>query len=246
MAKQVTDYRRAGRWTAVLAAGVLMIGAGAAKAADLVVAEVKGVPGLTEGQTIDGSKVLKLDPGQRVTLIDADGKTYNLRGPYQQAPGATQTADAGGVVDSLKNLVSQRGAGTATLGVVRAATTEKDLPDPWLIDVSRPGNRCILDKTQAVFWRPEALPQKIALKVSPADQSWTANGSWPEQKDRLMMPPNLPLRDGQSYIVDLAGTSNQITMHVLPSAVTKDAMRAAWMLQKGCEQQAAALAKTIR
>lgn len=237
---------RAGRWTAVLVAGALVMGAGMAKAADLVVAEAKGVAGLAEGQTIDGTKVLKLDAGARVTLIGSDGRTIKLRGPYEQAPAPTQTADAGGVVDSLKNLVSQRGAGTATLGVVRAATTEKDLPEPWLIDVSRPGNRCIIEKSQAVFWRPEALPQKITMKVSPADQSWAANGAWPEQTDRLKMPPNLPLRDGQSYVIDLAGTTNQITMHVLPATIQKDAVRAAWMVEKGCEQQAAALVKTIQ
>ena len=224
--------------------GALLIAAPGARAGDLVVVEAKGVS-LQPGQSVDGSKVLKLEAGQRLTLIASDGKTIKLRGPYEEAPAPAQTADAGGVVDSLRNLVSARSAGTASLGVVRSASEERPLPEPWLVDVSKPGNRCLIENSQAVFWRPDSA-QSTTMEVRPADRSWQAKTTWPAASEKLGMPPNLPLRDGQTYQVEMSGSTASLTFHIIPASINKDAVRAAWMVEKGCEAQAAALVRTIQ
>lgn len=242
----VSMKRTRGQWMlAALLAPMVVLGAGAAVAADLVVVEARGV-NLTAGQTVDGAKPLALEAGQRVTLISADGKTIRLRGPYNGAPAPAGVAEGSGVVDSLKSLVAQKQAGTATLGVVRSGAAEKELPEPWLVNVSKAGNRCIVEKEQVVFWRPEASAEQTPFVISPSDRSWQASSKWPAASDRMGIPATMPLRDGQSFEFEIAGQSTTLTFHVIPAALNKDQVRAAWMMEKGCEEQAAALVKVMK
>src|SRR5258706_6261106 len=115
--------------------GALTLAAKDVPAADLVVVEARGGAAQQPGQTVDGTKVLALQAGQRLTLIAADGKVIRLTGPYDQAPAAIVTADANGLTDSLRNLVRSRSADVGSLGTVRSAGEQKPLPEPWLIDV---------------------------------------------------------------------------------------------------------------
>lgn len=213
------------------------------EAAELVVVSAKGVD-LKAGQQIDGTKPLKLAAGQLLTLIAADGRTIKLKGPYEDAPAPAQAQQGGAVVDSLKNLVNQRGAGSGTLGVVRSGGNEVELPEPWIIDVSRPGARCWREGSEAVFWRAEGT-QAAELEIMPADRSWQARARWPDGVDKLRMPPTLPLRDGQSYVVTLGGNPSAVVIHGVPVSLVQDAQRLAWLVEKGCEAQAVALLKAI-
>lgn len=217
--------------------------ASGAVAAELVVVSAKGVD-LKAGQQVDGTKPLKLAAGQLLTLIASDGRTIKLKGPYEDAPAPAQAAQGGAVVDSLKNLVIQRGAGSGTLGVVRSGGNEVELPEPWIIDVSRPGARCWKEGSEAVFWRAEGT-RAADLEIMPADRSWQARARWPDGADRLRMPPSLPLRDGQSYVVTLAGNPAAVVIHGVPATLGQDAQRLAWLVEKGCEAQAVALLKAI-
>jgi hypothetical protein len=224
-------------------AGALMVAGSAARSAELVVVDTKGTR-LRPGQVVDGAAPLKLETGQQVTLVGADGRTVKLRGPSQVAPDPSAPAEAAGVVDSLRNLVQNRAAGTGSLAVVRSAGDVVPLPEPWLVDVSRPGDRCLMENTPAVFWRSEAA-QPAQLEVRPADSSWQAKANWPATQ-KLAMPPTLPLRDGESYMVQLHGSTAKLTFHIIPSTASKPAMQAAWMVEKGCDAQATALVSTIK
>ena len=52
------------------------------------------------------------------------------------------------------------------------------------------------------------------------------------------------MRGGETYIVTVGGVESAITMVAVPAALTNDAMRTAWMAEKGCEAQATALLRT--
>src|ERR1700676_1270199 len=111
----------------------------AARAGDLVVIEARGLP-LQAGQVIDDTKPLVLKEGQRVTLIAANGNTLKLRGPYDQAPGSGEGGSGAGLSDALQALIVQKQSRTSDVGVVRAGGEAAKLPEPWLLDVRRPGN----------------------------------------------------------------------------------------------------------
>ena len=51
----------------------------------------------------------------------------------------------------------------------------------------------------------------------------------------------MPVHGGAAYVVNYAGTEYALAMNAIPAALGNDQMRAAWMVQKGCEAQAEAL-----
>lgn len=233
-------------WLGAMAAAAILTSANLALASDLVVVEARGVD-LKPGQTINGTQRLKLDAGARVTLIAPNGTSIKLRGPYEDAPAPASAGDDGRVGESLRRLVSQRQADASSLGVIRAAGgPKKDLPEPWLIDVSQPGNRCLIEGSQAVFWRPDRPAAAQKIEIAPADRSWQARADWPTNSEKLAMPKTMPISDGATFMIELAGATSAVTIHLLPAAIGSDTVRAAWMLEKGCDQQAAALAKTLQ
>jgi hypothetical protein len=211
---------------------------------ELVVLDAKGVD-LAPGAKVDGTAKLTLAAGARLTLVASDGRTIKLRGPYEDAPApATQVAQAN-MGDALRNLMNQRGAGTAQLGVVRAAGEGVDLPEPWLVDVARSGARCLPQDATPVFWGP-SFAQTTQLKIEPADRSWRAQGQWPAGEDRLALPATIPIADGTSYQVDLGGNPAAILVHRMPAALIDPVAQTAWLLEKGCEDQARALARVAQ
>jgi hypothetical protein len=238
--------RRLGlRSLAVTGAGfIALTGLTAVRGADLVVIEARGLP-VQAGQVIDDSKPLVLKEGQRITLIAANGSTLRLRGPYDQAPGSGEGRTGPGVVDALKALIVQKESRTGDVGVVRAGATAAKLPEPWVLDASRPGNRCVRAGDTIVFWRP-ASATTANLTVTPLDRSWKIATIWPSGADRLIVPRDLPIHGPSTYLVELDETQSAVTLHSIPGAVASDAMRAAWMIEKGCQAQAEALLTVLR
>ncbi len=62
----------------------------------------------------------------------------------------------------------------------------------------------------------------------------------------MAMPGTVPLTNRSTYIVGLNGTNTSITLVTIPAAASNDAMRAAWMMQEGCDAQAQALLQSAR
>lgn len=211
---------------------------------ELVVVDAKGIE-LAPGAKVDGTKVLVLAAGQRLTLIAADGRSLKLRGPYEEAPAPAQAATGGANVgEALKNLMNQRVAGTAALGVVRAGGEAAQLPDPWVVDVSRSGARCLVGDATPVLWGPR-FAHATDLAIEPADRSWRARGQWPAESDRFALPARIPLADGRGYVFDVGGNAANVVIHRMPASFGDPLLQAAWMIEKGCNDQARALARAV-
>src|SRR5258706_9326919 len=232
---------------AVLLAGLLTVGTpwvapSPARADQLVVADARGVA-LTPGQSIDASQPLKLAAGQRVTLIADNGATIKLSGPFEGVPDPNNQRGAS-IADSLVRLASQTTQSTSTLGTVRDAEGAPPT-DPWVVDVSANGHRCVPHGASVVLWRP-ANPAAQTMEIQPIDRAWQAQAPWPAGTDKLAMPANFPAQDDQGYMVVVNGVSRTITFHLMPPAIATDKMRAAWMFEKGCTTQAKILAGGLK
>jgi len=231
------------RWAwigaALLAGG---LAAAPAVADSLVVADARG-GSLKPGQTIDAGQSIKLEAGQRVTLIAANGATIKLTGPFEGVP------DPGGqrnvtVADALTKLATQSAQSTATLGAVRDAEGPA-APDPWLVDVSASGHRCVAAGAGVVLWRPPAKADETIV-LSPSDHAWEGKANWPGGAERLQLPASFQAQDDQAYIVAVGGKSSTLTFHLLPPAIDSDPMRAAWLIDKGCAGQAKLLVSRLK
>jgi hypothetical protein len=218
-----------------------VLAASQAEAAVLVVAEARGVA-LKPGDTLDSAKPLTLKQGQHVTLVSETGSTLKLDGPYDRPPVAGGAAGGVGLNQTLAALVTQRQARAGEFGVTRG-TTLADLPDPWVLDATHSGNVCVMEKGTPIFWRPDTRAA-ASLSVSPADRSWNAKTQWPAGQDRIAITTDVPMRAGETYVVTFNGTESDVTMVQVPVSLTNNDMKAGWMANRRCEQQAEALVKT--
>lgn len=222
-----------------------LAGVVAAQAAvPLVVVEGRGVK-LTPGQTVDGSQPLTLLEGQQVSLISPTGKMLKLRGPFDEPPVKDESTEKVDVNAAMQALLTQKVARADRAGVVRGQQNQVVPPEPWLLDVTHPGTRCLPAGSRITFWRPQAGAEE-ELVTTPSDRSWRAKAVWPAADDRIMLPSTVPLDARASYVVKLGRKEVTVTLLTLPAALTNDAMRAGWMMEKGCDTQALALLAQTR
>jgi hypothetical protein len=208
---------------------------GPAAASELIVVESHGVR-LTPGQPVDGAKPLPLLEGQQVTLLSSSGQVIRLEGPSEAAPDTQVKGGGSDVKSAVTALLTERKARTSEVGVVRGENDVK-LPNPWVVDVTHPGTSCVEAGKPVVLWRSGDLSE-TQVSIAPADRSWSVSGHWPANADQLSMPANLPLRDQKSYVVNVGGKPAPVRMRIIPASVTNDAMRAGWMSEVGCDNQA--------
>ena len=211
-------------------------------AAPLIVVDARG-GGLKAGQRIDSARPITLKEGERVTLIGPDGKTVTLRGKFSGPP----MMRAGAATDpkqALAALIATRNARTSSVGVVRSAGDAAPLPQPWLIDISRPGERCLRAGEQPVWWRPEAATsQKFTLL--PIDQSWRADFEWAAGQHGIPAPPLAKFQGQTMFVIRMGDQDHGITVNLVPTDLENDFVLASWMLEKGCIQQADALLRQV-
>ena len=210
----------------------------AAAKVDMVVMEARGVK-LQQGQIIDGSANLNLADGQQVSLMMQDGKVVKLRGPSDKPPAPAEASGAANVQLALQLLVTQQSS-RERAGVSRGGTGLVIPPEPWVVDVSSSGVRCLEAESSITLWRPDATAS-VPVEVAPNDRSWKADAEWRAGSDRLPLPHNVPFRRRTAYVVRLDGKDTNITLISLPAALSNDAMRASFMMENGCDAQAKAL-----
>jgi hypothetical protein len=210
----------------------------AAAKVDMVVMEARGIR-LQQGQVIDGSVPLTLAEGQQVSLMMQDGKVVKLRGPLDKAPAPSESSAVANVQLALELLVTQQSS-RERAGVSRGGSGLVIPPEPWVIDVSSSGLRCLPADSAITLWRPEASATQ-PVEVTPNDRSWKADVDWQSGSDRLPLPRNVPVRRRTPYVVRVGGKEVNITLVSLPATLTNDAMRASFMMENGCEAQAKAL-----
>ena len=119
----------------LLMAGLLLVAASHALAADWVVMDARGGT-FKPGQPVPAGAAVTLKEGERLSLISPDGKAVNLRGPYSgpATPGAT--GKAADPKEALAALLATRDARTRSVGVVRSGAALVATPDWRAISLS--------------------------------------------------------------------------------------------------------------
>lgn len=212
-------------------------------AAQLVVIDARGGT-YKPGASIDSARPISLKTGERLSLIAPDGRNVVLRGPYNGLP-LTRGGEARSARDALGALIATRNARSSSIGAVRGGADAAALPDPWLIDISRPGARCLREGDTPIWWRPTPVGQQPFV-VQPVDRSWRADFVWQDGQD-TMQAPRLSKLDGVSlFIIRTGDQDNAIGINMIPKGDFDDLVLASWMLEKGCIQQADAFLKRLQ
>ncbi len=219
----------------------LAVAAAPAAAMEFVVVS-STAEGLEPGQAIDGATEILLGEGTAVTLVGEDGSVVGIKGPYRGVPapsggtgGAPGSRDRG-LFEILGDFLRSDPKEDSDVMVIRGASTEPE--DPWVIDVTRPGDHCALAGPPARFWRPRtASADRLTLETAGGREviMW-----WPIGKDTLAWPENVALEDGAAFSVKRATASNKhwMTTRLIPADLPTEPHMAAWMVENGCRPQA--------
>ncbi|MGB4346304.1 MAG: hypothetical protein WBJ21_07885 [Burkholderiaceae bacterium] len=221
----------------------LLLSAQAGSAAKLIVLDARG-GGLKSGMSIDSSAALTLKEGERVTVIGPDGSSATIKGPFSgpPMPKAAASADPG---KALSALVATRDARSKTVGVIRAGTDVVRIPDTWLIDVSRPGPRCLKQGERPVWWRPD-VAKAGEFTVFPVDRSWRADFVWQAGQERQAAPALSRFDESSVFFIRQGEQEFAISINIIPKGLENDLILSSWLLEKGCLQQADALLASLR
>lgn len=222
----------------LILASLMLAALPAAAKIDMVVMEARGVK-LQQGQVIDGSVNLTLTDGQQVSLMMQDGRMIKVKGPFDKPPAPAEATATANVQLALQLLVTQQSS-RERAGVIRGGPGMVIPPEPWVVDVSSGGLRCLEADSTITLWRPDASAS-VALEVAPNDRSWKADVTWEKGEDHLALPHNVPVRRRSPYVVRIDNKDVNITLVSLPTSLTNDAMKAAFMMENGCDAQAKAL-----
>ena len=142
----------------VLAAGLALVLAWPALATPMIVVEARG-GGLKPGIRIDSARTVKLVEGEKIVLVAPDGRMSTLRGPYS-GPAVRNAGSVQNPRTALAALIATRNDRASSVGAVRSGASAAPLPEPWLIDISRGGDRCIKEAKSRYGGVRRALPNR--------------------------------------------------------------------------------------
>ena len=231
-------------WMALSAALALVWPALAwpALATPMIVVEARG-GGLKPGMRIDSTGPVKLVEGEKIVLVATDGRMITLRGSYS-GPAGRDAASAQNPRMALAALIATRNDRASSVGAVRSGASAAALPEPWLVDISRGGDRCLQGDEKPVWWRPEGSAEQ-AFSVFPVDRSWRADFVWKAATDHMTPPDITGLNDVKTFIIRADGQEYPIRVNIIPADISDPLVISAWMLEKACVQQADAYLRAI-
>jgi hypothetical protein len=193
------------------------------------------------GQEIDFTRPLILRRGEKLSLISHTGFIMTFIGPTTVT--AAQAANPHGVkfFDPLRALMEK----LEKSGSLRdTGAGGKMLESPWYVDVTRPGPHCILERAPVTVWR-DLAGQSQTLVIGPAGTSSAATVQWPRGSELMALGGDVRFDNGGRVIAELEGVVTELTIHIIPRGVTRPVAQAAWMIEKGCEEQAVVIVRGL-
>lgn len=229
--------------SSILCTAAVLLATTPTNARPMTVVEARGTP-FKPGMRVDSETPVQLREGEKLTLIAQDGRAATLRGPYRgkaggnAAPGATRPGMA------LSALVATRRDRSTAVGAVRSGEDAAPLPSPWLIDIGRPGLRCLREGEAAVWWRAYTAHEE-SFTVAPLDKSWRAMLTWLPGQSEMQAPDIMSGQMVRTFLVRAGDRDNAITVNIIPAGVKEPLVVASWMIEKNCVQQADAYLREL-
>lgn len=207
-----------------------------AAARPMTVVEARGTS-FKPGMRVDSETIIQLREGEKLTLIAPDGRAATLRGPYRGKAAGNIASGATRPGMALTALVTTRRDRSTAVGAVRSGEDAAPLPSPWLIDIGRPGPRCLRAGDAAVWWRSDPAKSE-SFSVAPLDKSWKATLTWSPGQSEMPAPDIMSGQMVRTFLVRIGDRDNAVMVNVIPEVVTEPLVIASWLLEKNCVQQA--------
>ena len=226
----------------VLLAGLVMVAglfASVAQASEIVVIE-STAPGVEAGVFLDSADAVSIPAGASILIVEADGSTRTVEGPFDGPLGAAAApdADSAGLMANLGKLISEREEEEQVLGAIRTAPGQV-AEAVYVVDVGRSGDVCVPEGAAIRLWRPVLMAAESETTLTGAAGE-PVTALWLEGEQFLDWPVALPAEDGERYAIRLAIAPRpaEVRLRFVPASLETDTRRAAWMAGAGCRRQA--------
>lgn len=216
-----------------------------ARAGQMIVVSDSAAIGFARGALVEEGTSLKIPAGERLALIDANGRGLTVRGPFDGPLRASGAGDTGGpaVMAAMRSILDA--PATLAIGAVRKAGDGPQPPDPHLIDVSDDATVCVAEGGGAALWRPTPT-RRVTLFLTRLATGERAEAEWPANQPTLAWPATMPIVDGEAYQVALAGALSKPRLEVKIVPVGAVSVASAKRLaDAGCRHQALTMLEAI-
>jgi hypothetical protein len=216
-----------------------------ARAGELMVVSDSAAIGYARGSIVEEGTSVKIPAGERLALIDANGKGLTLHGPYDGPLNAAATAapQSPAVLAALKAILNP--AVNVSIGAVRKAGEGPQPPDPRLIDVSDSATVCVDPGGTIQLWRPTPTRHTtlVVTRLSTGDH---ADVDWPANQPTVAWPAAIQIADGESYQLALTGALSKprMLLKLVPPGETSVGS-AKQLADWGCHNQAVTMLEAI-
>jgi hypothetical protein len=219
------------------------------------------------GKILENTQIINLSRDEFLKLISYNGELLELKGPYSGVIDTKKDAakpstgkrfldlfgrllgnsdkfddsSIGALIKTLPNYEPRRRGQMLSVGRNLALPNTSD---PWAIDVERSGAHCVKEKS-VNFWRTKSR-KSARFSVLTMPKGSKVRVKWPKRTELLKWPGSVPLTDGAAYQIKVSGNPFQsINIHVAPLDLPTPVHSAAWMVGKGCMEQAGVLLKSL-
>lgn len=195
------------------------------------------------GTKLDDSASIRLEAGDVVTVLTADG-TRVIKGA-----GTFRVGDRPQVAsDRFASLTRKRAATRVRTGAVRAPEEEAVTnPSLWYVDVTRSGTICLYDLATVRLWRP-GTEGTSTYRISAHDGNAQAEVTFDDTVTVAALDPaRLPVTETGHYTITAPGgsTSAQINFVLLGEDFEQPDALAEALIAKGCTVQLETLVSSL-
>lgn len=219
----------------------LLLGCGAALAAEDAVLLGSTAPGYGQGMVLGLEDRLRIPEGASLTLLLRSGQVLRLRGPLDAAVGRSLGEARGtGSAAALAEALRLRGIDASAIGGTRTASAlgpARPRPQEVSVDIGRSGTYCIGPADTIWLTQPPAERPAITLRRGGNRRSL----AWPKGAARLEWPADISIEDGDRFEVLMADRPMAVLTFRMPlTDATSDMTGLAEALILGCREQHAA------
>jgi hypothetical protein len=229
----------------VAALALALLPIASAVAAQFVVIDSTS-PDLPAGAIVEGTRLVSIAEGERVTLVLEDGNTRTIRGPFNGALEDKQEARPknSGMIQTLAKFIGSDHVRSKP-AVVRGETTAA-LDEPFLLPIDVGGRFCVRHGS-VTLWRTDALEAQILIVKEFGGQADVMRIPWPAGDNQIAWPDQLPPQDGKTYVLGLRGGARARQIHVvlLEGGVPTTAHEIARLADHECFRQARSMLQTL-
>lgn len=203
----------------------------------------------TEGELLHDPITIRLGEGERVVLMSDLGDIIDIDGPFSGEPSGSD-ADEFDLKTALSSLIENADNIHASLGSTRGGGIrlgQTDVRPMWTLDPLRSGAQCVLERSEAVFWRADSTDrQELIIQRPGFDGAGTI--VWKRGESRARWPVTVSIVHGELYVIRREGwmESALVYLAVLPATVAINReTTTAWLAANGCKVQAEAMMRSI-